>query len=258
MRSSIQRIGARSVVTGVLLMLGVMGAASAQTAQVRPRQRAASVQVIVRDQSGNPLEGVNVISGPNRLVATDAKGVATIPALPDGSYRFRFEREGFIQFEREVTIKGGRPAQIEVALRGAPVPPPPPAPVEAPPPPPSPPPIASGPPTTVSVPTFLERNFIGRDPLKESVLGCTASATTRLLQLREALAEHTHADLDEVIYVVAGEAAIRFRDQTTVLAPGSLTVIPRGVPHAVERRGKNPVVVLSMLSGAPCRTTAAP
>jgi hypothetical protein len=31
-------------------------------------------------------------------------------------------------------------------------------------------------------------------------------------------------------------------------------MIPRGVGHAIERRGKNPLIVLSTLAGAPCRT----
>jgi mannose-6-phosphate isomerase-like protein (cupin superfamily) len=40
----------------------------------------------------------------------------------------------------------------------------------------------------------------------------------------------------------------------TPIAAGSLTVIPRGVKHEVERRGKNPLILLSMLAGAPCRS----
>ena len=104
----------------------------------------------------------------------------------------------------------------------------------------------------MSIPEFLDKNFIGRDPLKESVLGCTAGATTRVLQLRDALAVHTHADLDEILYIVAGDGVVRVRDETMMLAPGSLTVIPRGLPHATERRGRNPLIVLSTLAGAAC------
>jgi mannose-6-phosphate isomerase-like protein (cupin superfamily) len=104
----------------------------------------------------------------------------------------------------------------------------------------------------VSIPAFLDKNFIGRDPLKESVLACTPYSTVRLLQMRDALAEHKHADLDEVIYIVAGEGAIRVRGEMTAVAPGALTVVPHGVPHSVERRGRNPLILLSTLSGAPC------
>ena len=109
----------------------------------------------------------------------------------------------------------------------------------------------SGPPVIVSIPAFLEKNFIGRDPLKESVLGCTADVTTRLLQLHDALASHKHADLDEVLYVVAGDGVVKLQDRQTPIAAGSLTVVPRGVSHEIERRGKNPLILLSTLAGAP-------
>src|SRR5438270_486010 len=71
----------------------------------------------------------------------------------------------------------------------------------------------SGPPVFVTIPAFLDKNYIGREPLKESVLGCLADSTTRLLQLHEAIAEHTHADMDEMLYIVAGEGTIRARGE---------------------------------------------
>jgi len=213
-----------------------------------------SLQVVVNDHSGTGLEGVDIgVSGTeSRRASTDARGVATIP-IPPGTYRLRFERERFITLERDVTIGRGQPPTIMVALDAA-LPPPPPPPVPPPAPAPAPVPVAAvvGPPIHVSIPAFLDKNFIGRDPLKESVLGCTAGATTRVLQLRDSLALHTHADLDEILYVVAGDGVVRVRDETMTLAPGSLTVIPRGLPHSTERRGRNPLIVLSTLAGAAC------
>jgi hypothetical protein len=153
-----------------------------------------------------------------------------------------------------VTVRAGQAAAVEVSLTAAP-PPPPPAPAPTPPPAPAPPArttAPSGPPVTLSIPAFLDKNYVGRDPLKESVLACTPEATTRLLQLREPISEHKHADLDELLYIVAGDGAVKLGDQTTVVGPGSLAVVPRGVAHAFERRGKNPLIVLSMLAGAPC------
>ena len=235
----------------------------ATTPQRRPPVRPRTTQLVVRDVSGTPIEGVRVIiSAPaSRSITTDEKGSASV-SLADGSYRLRFEHEGFVTLEREITIRIGQPAEIDVALSAAPrLPaPPPPQPV-APPPkpvPPPPPPVASGPPTNLSIPAFLDKNFIGGDPLKESILGCTQDGTTRLLQLRDPLAEHAHTDLDEVLYVVAGEGAVRIRDESTAVTPGWLTIIPRGLPHAIERRGRRPLIVLSMLSGAPCRAALRP
>ncbi len=214
--------------------------------------------IIVRDFSGALLEGVRVvINGPRTIDATTDPTGSVRTTLADGSYRLHLERQGFIALERDVTIKAGRPAEIDVALTAAPPPPPPP---EPPPPPPAAPtrPAAgpSGPPVIVSIPAFLEKNFIGRDPLKESVLACTPDVTTRLLQLHDALASHKHADLDEVLYVVAGDGMVRLQDRQTPIAAGSLTVIPRGVAHEIERRGKNPLILLSTLAGAPCHAAA--
>ncbi len=248
--------------TGAIVVVAVLNPALAQ--KPMPDRRpplAMSLQIVVNDHSGTGLEGVDIgVSGTeSRRASTDARGLATIPILP-GTYRLRFERERFITLERDVTIGRGQPATVMVAL-GAALPPPPPPPAPPPPAPApaavplaAPPPAAAagGPPIHVSIPEFLDQNFIGRDPLKESVLGCTAGATTRVLQLRDALALHTHADLDEILYVVAGDGVVRVRDETMMLAPGSLTVIPRGLPHATERRGRNPLIVLSTLAGAAC------
>jgi mannose-6-phosphate isomerase-like protein (cupin superfamily) len=45
-------------------------------------------------------------------------------------------------------------------------------------------------------------------------------------------------------------------NETIPITAGWLSVIPRGVPHAIERRGKNPLMILSTLAGAPCRTVS--
>ena len=231
------------------LGLAMQSAPPAQT-RPRPRPRSTSTRIVVHDQSGAPVSGARVVvsGAASNEATTDANGAASLASMRDGSYRLRFEREGFITLERDVTVRTGQPAEIDVVLDAAPPPSPPPPHEPAPTPAPQ-----AGMPVTVSIPAFLDKNFIGRDPLKESVFGCTGDSTTRVLQIRDALAPHTHADLDEVIYVVAGDGTVRVGAQSTPIAPGSLSVIPRGVSHALERRGKNPLIVLSMLAGAPCQ-----
>jgi hypothetical protein len=227
-------------------------------------------QVIVRDRSGTPLRDVRVsVSGnATQEIVTDASGTASLGTLRDGSYRLRMERDGFITLERDITVRAVQPSTIEVALSFSP-PSPPAAPVPSEPPPPPPPVVVevpapklssvpSGPPVFVSLPAFLDKNYIGREPIKESVLACLADSTTRMLQLHEAIGEHTHAEMDEVLYIVAGEGTVRARGESSTVAAGALSVIPHGVPHAIERRGRNPLMVLSMLSGAPCPANAPP
>jgi hypothetical protein len=242
----------------VALLLAVHAQAQQQPSPPTTPQRRA-LRVIVRDVSGAPLSGVKVaLSGPiTQDFVTDDNGTASLGALRDGTYRLRFDREGFVTLEREVSVRLGQPTEIYAALRIS-VTAPTPAPIApAPPPPATPPPAAVAPasvapPVFVSVPSFLEKNFLGREPIKESVLGCLSDSTTRLLQIHDAVAEHTHADVDEIIYVVAGEGTIRLRSDSSSIEPGALSIIPRGVVHAIDRRGRNPLIIISVLSGSPC------
>jgi mannose-6-phosphate isomerase-like protein (cupin superfamily) len=250
--------------------LCLIGTSSGQTPTPRPRVSPPSTTVFlhVRDTSARPLAGVRVLvdGTTSGEFTTDGEGVVRLQSMRDGPYHLRFEKEEFVAQERDLTLRRGEPDVIEVALAAAPPPPaPPPLPPPAPPAAASTPAVTSPPPAagdqrTVSIQTFLDRNFIGREPMKESILGCTPSATTRLLQLRDGLAEHVHGDIDETLYVVAGEGALLVPGHpASQVAPGSLSIVPRGAPHALERRGKNPLIVLSILSGAPCTSeTGAP
>jgi mannose-6-phosphate isomerase-like protein (cupin superfamily) len=104
----------------------------------------------------------------------------------------------------------------------------------------------------VFIPDFIDQNFLGRAPRKDSVIGCTATSKTTLMQLREPLAEHSHASGDEVLYVVAGEAMHKVAGRETKLEAGSYSLVPRGVPHSLTRRGSNPIVLLAIETGSPC------
>jgi quercetin dioxygenase-like cupin family protein len=170
-----------------------------------------------------------------------------------GTYRVRIERKGYISLDREFIVGTAIMTPVDVILHEAP--PPPAAP--APPPEPALKPLGpAGAPVLLSVPDFLDKNFIGREQLKESILACNVAETVRLLQLKEGLASHVHDNADEILYVVAGDGAVRLGEDTTVIRAGSLAVVPHGAAHAIERRGKNPLIVLSTLSGMPCPSGA--
>jgi len=228
----------------------------AQPARPRTASKPVTPRVTVRDQSGIIVPGVKItLSGPSTAeLVTDEAGVTTLPALKDGTYRLRFEHEGFFTLEREFTVRASQPATIEVTMSHAPPPPAPAAPKPAPAPKaPTPPPVPpSGPPVTIAIPDYVDKNFVGRDPLKESVLACNGLETVRLLQLRDPIAEHSHSNMDEVLYVVAGEGTIRLGNAPTNVTAGALVVVPHGTPHAIDRRGRNPLILLSTLAGAPC------
>jgi len=248
----------RALMAGVALaVVGAVPSHAAQSPARGPAQkpvvaspRTGSVRIAVRDQDGTSLPGVRLLlsgAGTGAFVTSGA-GTMVVPELKDGVYRLRCEREGFITLEREFAVRAGTYGQIDVVLNLAPPPPPEPAPEPAPPaviPP-------GGPPVTISVVDFLDRNLIGREPLKESILACNPLETVRLLQMREGVAPHVHENSDEIIYVVAGEGTVRIGDAATPVRAGSLVVVTSGTGHAFERAGKNPLIVVSTLFGASC------
>jgi quercetin dioxygenase-like cupin family protein len=216
----------------------------------RAAAKPTSARVTVRDAQGGPIESARIVlqGTPGGEFTTGGVGTAIIPDLTPGTYRIRIDHDGYIPLEREFIVGTAIMTPVDVVLNEAPPPPAPPAP-------PAPEPKAlgpAGPPVLLSIPDFLDKNFIGREQLKESVLACNAVETVRLLQLKEGLAAHVHDNADEVLYVVAGDGAIRLGEDTTAVKAGSVAVVPHGSGHAIERRGKNPLILLSTLAGSPC------
>ena len=230
------------------------------TAQGRGRGASASsskttqVRVGIHSEDGAAINDARVVLSGDSTgeFTTGGAGTAIVPSLTDGTYRLRIERTGFVTLEREFTLRNGTPAVVDVTLSAAPPPPPPPPPTPAA----SPAKVvpSSGAAVNLSIIDFLDHNFIGnRDPLKESILACTPLETVRLLQLREAIASHSHADADEMLYIVAGEGSARLADQVVPLKAGTMVVVPHAMAHTLERHGKTPLMVLSALAGAPCQ-----
>jgi len=209
-----------------------------------------SVTVTITDASGAPIDNVHVsATGPvSRQTLSIDTGVARLNSVKPGDYRLRLEREGFITLERDLTVKGGSPVSIDLSLSPAPAPPP------APEPPPSA--VNDAPPgdaRSVSIVDFLEKNhFSGKDPQRVDQLGCTASAKTTLLQVKDDQPETAQKDADEVIYVVGGEGKMRLGNTDVPLTAASLVVVPRGTVRGLSRKGRNPLIVLSIVSGPPC------
>lgn len=237
------------------LALTALTPSSSAFAQAKPRASGTglTVRVQVTDKSGNPLGDVDVtLSGPvERSGSTAQDGTVLFRTIRPGSYRLRFERDQFTTLERELTVRA-QAADVTVALTAAPEKPepPPPAPVAAPPPPSRTPRVAE--PRSVSIPDFLDRDLIGSEPQKITTLACVEGGTARILQVRDPLNDQLHDDVDELLYVVAGNGVIRIRNQDTKVTPGYFVLVPRTVPHAIRRDGRNPVILLSVFAGTPC------
>jgi mannose-6-phosphate isomerase-like protein (cupin superfamily) len=253
--------------TGVFFLAFGATAVSALGAQTippatAPRATPVTIAVQVTDGTGLLLSNVEVTAqGPmSRDGVTGENGTLRFLNLKPGTYRLRFVREGSITLERDVTARAGATITVDVAMSAAPPPPKEPepvAPVVPPPPPATPEPAPKplpppGDPKTVAIPSFLDSNFIGRAPRKDSTLGCTPSGSGTLHQLREAWANHAHEVEDEWLYVVAGEGLLRVGAVEQRLQAGTFSLIPRTIQHALQPQGRNPLIVFSVMSGAPC------
>jgi mannose-6-phosphate isomerase-like protein (cupin superfamily) len=208
--------------------------------------------VLVSDASGAPIPDVNItLTGAAERTGRTESGRAVFEKLPAGAYRFRFDKDGYISLERELTARGAAPVDVKVTLDAAP-PPPKPAPVQpvAPPPPP-PEHHVDAKPLALDLPTYIQNNYVGRSPGKASGLSCTTGGSASLLQINDPVKEHTHADSDEFIYVIAGDGNAHVGGAAQPMTAGMFLVVPRGVAHSITAT-KKPLVIVSILAGDKC------
>jgi mannose-6-phosphate isomerase-like protein (cupin superfamily) len=219
-----------------------------------------SVALTVVTESGATLPGaaVSLRGAVDRQALAGTDGVATLLNIPPGTYRARISRDGYVTFEKEVMIRAGVRATSEAALTAAPAapPPPPPAPRETPKP--SQPQSQSEPRGPVGAAKVLSlidlTDQMLRDPapLVEREIGCSVATASQLILIRETLTSHTHADADEMLYVVAGDATLKIADKDTQVSAGWFGIVPRGSAHSLTKRGRNAPIVLAIRSGHPC------
>ena len=223
-----------------------------QAAPARPQRRPAgnaTLAISVSDPAGAPLGDVKVtMNGPVSREARTERGRIAFENLPAGSYRLRFEREGFVSVEREVMARGSVPIDVKVTLR--PVPPPldpvpqlPPKPTDS---------ALSTAPVAIDMPSFIEKNYVGRSGGKTSAVACAAGGAATLMQVKDPLVEHTHADADEFLYTIAGEGSVRAAGRDQPLRAGVFMMVPRGVPHIIVAVTRSPLVLLSIRAGEHC------
>lgn len=251
------------------LMLWLAATAAAQTppaqpapAQPRPRPAAAAATAVltvsVTDASGAPIPDVKVTAkGPlDREGVTTPAGQVRMMGLRPGTYRLRFDKDGYISFEKEVTWRAGTPPPVADATLTAAPPPPPPPPAPEPPKPAAPefvPDLPAGKPSTLSLLDYIERNFIAtKEPQKESLIGCSAGAQSWLWQVRDPWQGRKHEAAEAMLYIVGGDGTLRIDGRDVQVAAGSFAVVPRGTEYGFTRRGRNPLIVLATLSGPPC------
>jgi mannose-6-phosphate isomerase-like protein (cupin superfamily) len=204
----------------------------------------------VTDASGAPINDARVtMTGTAERTGRTEAGRLAFEDLRPGPYRFRFDKDGYVSLERELTAKGGPPTDVKVALTAAP---PPPKPIE----PVKPEPVAEhtidAKPMGLDLAAYAGNNTVGRRaPGKASFLICTTGGAANLIQINDPIKEHTHADSDEFVYVLAGEGNARIGSMDEPMSAGMFLVVPRGMGHAFTA-SKKPLTFLSVLAGDKC------
>jgi hypothetical protein len=218
-----------------------------------------TLAVTTTDASGAPIQGVTVWAlGPvEREAKTLADGTIRLTGLRAGTYRIRFTHEEYHTFEKEVSWRAGQPAPEAIVTLNAAPPPPPPTPPPPSPPPPEEPAVPKlpppGEPRSLQLTDYIERNFISsREPHKESMVGCSGVGQAVLWQVREPWEGRSHPSADAMVYVIGGEGALKLPSNEIGMTAGSFAVVPRGTTYGLVRRGRNPLIVLAVLAGAPC------
>ena len=236
------------------------GATTPAPAPAQPRRAPAAttnrggMAITVTDPSGLTLSGIQVsVSGATtRSGETNSSGNLSVTGLMAGTYRLRFDGEKWISFEREVTLRSGQVLDIDVLLNPAPEPPPPPPPPPAPAPEPATQVGPKGQVQTISIPDWLEKEFVGREPRRETILSCSGNERTTMLQLNEPMPQRLYDAADVVYYVVAGEGTVTVDGKASRIPTSAFVSVPRGTPHSFERRGNRPLMLLAVLGGEPC------
>jgi mannose-6-phosphate isomerase-like protein (cupin superfamily) len=241
--------------TAVLCVAIVLVAATidirAQRRRTPPAPKTATFAILVTDLTGTQVPNVLVtVEGPTARTTRTEGGRIAMENMAPGEYLLRFEKDGFVPLERQLTARAGAPIEVNVTLKPMPTPPPPPEPEES----------AKGPstakPAAFDVPAVFERNFIGRAPTKTTPLACSDASSATLIQLNEPIADHAHGESDEFIYVIGGEGAANVAGTPHRLQAGVLLFVPRGVTHRFSQSGRNALVVLSTRAGEGCPAPA--
>jgi mannose-6-phosphate isomerase-like protein (cupin superfamily) len=105
---------------------------------------------------------------------------------------------------------------------------------------------------TISIPDWLEKEFVGREPRRETVLSCSGNERTTMLQLNEPMPQRLYDGADVVYYVVAGEGTVTLDGKASRIPTSAFISVPRGTAHSFERRGNRPLMLLAVLGGEPC------
>ena len=216
-----------------------------------------NLTIFVTDTAGAPLRDVRIQAfGPtDRSGTTDSGGSLRLNGVQVATYRLRFNGEGLVEFEREVTLRAGQTTEVDVTLRAAP-------PVVAAAPPPAPAPAAApaalaepkgplGQPLVASIVDLVDKAFL-TGSRKEALLSCSTNTRTTLVQLSDDQPMRLYDKAEVTYYVLGGEGNVKLGAREIAIKQDSFVSVPRGTAHSIEHKGRRPLIIVAQLSGEPC------
>ena len=238
----------RTQLLSSILVFGVLSTPlCAQTRSVSASRGPVTFAIAIADPSGAPLRDVKMrVTGASARTTRVQGGRAVLEGLREGSYLFRFEKDGYVTFEREVSARGARPIAVKVRLTPLSAPVPMPAAATS----------TEAKLVVLDMPAFIEKNYVGHDAVKTTPIGCASGGAGTLLQIKDPVAQHTHDDADEFIYVIAGKGMLKLADREEPLSPAVFLMIPRRMAHTLTASSKKPLVVMSVRAGESCAANA--
>jgi mannose-6-phosphate isomerase-like protein (cupin superfamily) len=208
--------------------------------------------ITVTSPTGDTLEDVHVeVTGPmSRTGDTNPAGQVNFPGLPAGTYRLKFSGDSVVTFEREATLQGGRVTAVQVTLTPAEPKKEAPAPVAVAPKAPPVGPVGSA--QWGSLTDLAKRAQQSKPPRREVILACSGNSRSMLLTLTENQGQRVYDDAESTYYILEGQGTFTIGDRPGDISNGSFVAVPRGQSFSISRRGNKPLVMLWVLSGAPC------
>ena len=228
----------------------MQGAASAQGAA-----RPGAIVLTIASERGEPLSGASVAvhGAVDRAGTSGPDGTVTLQNMPVGTYRCRVTRDGYITLDKEVTVKSAARSTGEAVLSAAPPPPPPPpAPTPTPESRPAPNMGQPGTPATMNAAEMADQMLRDSQASGQRMLGCSGLVQSSLLVAKDNTVFRGPTDVDEIMYVLGGDATLTIGDKEQAITSGWFGLVPRGMPHSVVRRGRSPIALLVIQSGKPC------
>ena len=79
--------------------------------------------------------------------------------------------------------------------------------------------------------TFTDKLAQIKDHWQPRVMAELNDYQFKIVKVQGEFVWHTHSDTDEVFIVLQGQLELQFRDDSVVLGPGEMYVVPKGVEH---------------------------